>query len=94
MRYPGRTSQHHRLGLAVATAINGSAYRRAAELAGTSQTVAETNIEASWLVPISPWLTLQPDIQYIIDPNTEPTLRNDLVAGLRLQISWDSRPGS
>ena len=90
--YSGFLAREDRLGLGVAVVRNGAAYRQALQLLGTPQNTAETNIEASWAFPVNSWLTLQPDLQYVINPNTDPTLQNDLVAGLRAQISWDSSP--
>ena len=50
----------------------------------------ETVIEATYQAPITDWLTLQPDLQYVINPNAgipnnfgnEP-LSNAFVIGLR-----------
>src|SRR5262249_15940629 len=88
--YSGFLSHDDRLGLAFAVIRNGAQFRQAAQLAGAPQNSAETNIEASWAVPVSSWLTLQRDLQYVINPNTDPTLQNDLVAGLRATITWDT----
>ena len=92
--YTGFMKQDDRFGLGLAMARNGSPYLQAALLAGSPQTAAETDIEASWTIPVNPWLTLQPDLQYVINPNTDSTIQNDLVAGLRVTISWDTSPGS
>jgi len=53
----------------------------------------ETVIEATYQAPVTDWLTLQPDIQYVINPNAgvannfgSGPLQNALVIGMRLTI--------
>lgn len=48
---------------------------------------AETTLEFTYLVTPLPWLSVQPDVQYIIDPGTDSTLDDALVLGFRLQIA-------
>jgi porin len=36
---------------------------------------------------ITPWLVVQPDIQYWINPNVDPTLKNDLLLLVHFEIS-------
>jgi porin len=84
---PGR--DHDVAGLAVASARNGEHYRRfmkAEEMTPTEH--AETAIEATYVAEVLPWLEVQPDVQYIIHPGTDPTLDNALVAGVRLEVSF------
>ena len=54
-------------GLAVAAARNGSHYDRA-QTAGGIPTAGETTVELTYLAAIGSWLTLQPDLQYVIHP--------------------------
>lgn len=55
------------LGLAIAIANNGDTYK-----AGTATaTAAETNIELSYRFQIRPWLAIQPDLQYVMDPGAD-----------------------
>jgi porin len=82
---PGRN--HDVTGLAVASARNGGHFRHyQATIEGTPAEHAETVIEATYLAEVFPWLTVQPDLQYVIHPGTEPTLDNALVAGVRVEI--------
>lgn len=81
---PGRDGDQ--LGLAVATAFNGGAFKRARRAEGLSVDRAEINLELSYRMPVTDWLTLQPDIQYIIDPGAQGELKNALVVGLRFEI--------
>mgnify|MGYP002369517156 CR=1 FL=1 len=70
-------------GLAVAHARNGDHFRRLN--AGLER--AETTLEASYLVTPKPWLTVQPDVQYIIDPGTDSSIDNALILGVRVQVT-------
>ena len=82
---PGRS--HDVTGLAVASARNGGHFRRyMATVEGTPAEHAETVIEATYLAEVFPWLTVQPDLQYVIHPGTDPALDNALVAGVRVEI--------
>ncbi len=49
---------------------------------------AETIIEATYRDEILPGLSLQPDIQYVIHPSADPTIRNALILGLRVQFDF------
>lgn len=81
---PGRDADQ--LGLAVAAAFNGDTFKRARRAAGLPVDRAEVNLELSYRMPITDWLTLQPDLQYIIDPGAQGELKNALVLGLRFEI--------
>ena len=49
---------------------------------------AETAIELSYLAQIAPRLAVQPDVQYVIHPNTDSRLRNAMVAQLRVELKF------
>lgn len=70
-------------GLAVAHARNGDHFKRL----NPGLERAETTLEASYLIAPKPWLTVQPDLQYVIDPNTDRAIDNALILGVRLQIT-------
>ena len=66
---PGRPDDE--IGLALARAANGAHYRALQEsLPGLRPTSAETTLEATYLAQVSPWLAVQPDLQWVIDPGT------------------------
>lgn len=65
---------------------NPASYRRAQIAQGNGVDRYETNLEATYRAPINDWLTLQPDIQYIIHPGYDPRLKNDVVFGLHFEI--------
>src|SRR5207247_475519 len=67
------------LGLAVAAARNGSHYERAQTAAG-GPAAGETNVELTYLAQLSSWLTVQPDVQYVIHPGGTRATRNAVVS--------------
>jgi porin len=77
------------LGIAIAQAYNGDAYRALAARVGMPTDRVETNIELTWRIPVAEWLALQPDVQYIINPGTDPQLRDALVVGLRFELTGE-----
>jgi porin len=83
---PGRDDDQ--LGIAVAAALFGEPYRRAQRLAGLRTKKAEVNIELSYRAPITSWLTVQPDIQYVINPGGDPDLRDAIVGGVRVEVAY------
>lgn len=48
----------------------------------------ETVFELTYIPWISDQLSLQPDVQYIVHPNTDPALENALNLLLRLEITF------
>jgi porin len=76
------------VGLAFSYARNGKPIRQAAMLAGSPLEKAETNLEFTYRAPLTEWLTVQPDAQWIINPGTDPTLKNAFVVGLRFEIGF------
>jgi porin len=48
---------------------------------------AETVVELTYRLQVLPWLHLQPNLQYVINPGTSPTLDNALVFALRVEIT-------
>lgn len=49
---------------------------------------SQTNVEATYRAQIKPWLALQPTLQYILNPNMDPLLKNAWLAGARVEISF------
>ena len=49
---------------------------------------SQTNVEATYRAQVYPWLTLQPTVQYISNPNMDPTLQDAWVAGIRTEINF------
>jgi porin len=85
--------REEQLGLAVASITNGNAFRRVQSEFGSNFERRETAIELTYRLQALPWLALQPDVQYIMNPGTDPALDNAWVVGLRFELSWSSEPG-
>ena len=45
-------------------------------------------VELTYRFLATRWLYVQPDLQYVINPDTDPTRRNAVVAGVRLTASF------
>ena len=73
------------LGFAVSQAVNGSKFKQA-NGAGTQS--AETQYELTYHDMLTPWLGIQPDIQYTVNPGTDSTLSNSLAAGIRFDVTF------
>jgi len=75
-----------KLGLAVAFAHNGGSYKRAEDIAGTPADATETNFELTYRAELNKWITVQPDVQYFINPGTSPNSDNALIVGFHVEI--------
>ncbi len=84
--FPGRTDDQ--LGIGVAMARNGSGYIAAQQQAELPVSPAETAIELTYNAQVTSWLAMQPDLQYVISPDTDPRRRNATVAQLRFELSF------
>jgi porin len=49
---------------------------------------AETAIEWSYEMPLAGWLTLQPNLQYIVNPGGDSSIDDAVVAGLRFAVGY------
>jgi porin len=84
--WPGRAADQ--VGIAFASAINGDDFIEAQEQAGATLERHETVWELAYRAPVNDWLTLQPGVQYVVNPATEDDLDNALVFGLRFEVGW------
>lgn len=75
-------------GIAFSQARFGAPYRAAMAAAGTPGTSSEFKLEASYRFVLTSWLSIQPDVQYIVNPGGARSLSNALVFGLRTQIGY------
>jgi porin len=75
-------------GLAVAAAYNGGHYLAEQRRLGSPAAAAEVIVELSYLMQLKPWLALQPDLQYVVHPDTDPAVDNALVALLRIELAF------
>jgi porin len=84
--FEGRAADE--LGLALAYARNGSHYMSAQRMQGVPVTSAEKTIELTYLIQVNSWLALQPDLQYVITPNTTTAIPNAWAFQLRVEMSF------
>ena len=83
---PGRDNDQ--AGFGAALARNGTHYRAAQQQRNTPATKSEIALETTYLAQLTDCLALQPDVQYVIDPNTNPALGNALVLQLEAELSF------
>jgi porin len=83
---PGRETDE--AGIAVAAAYNGSHFMERRRAEGVPVRNAEVTIELTYLAQLTPRLALQPDLQYVINPDTDPRLKNALIAAIELQLTF------
>jgi len=83
---PGR--DEGKLGFAVTGTHNGSEFKESSISSGTSVDSAETTFELTYNDKITQWLSVQPDIQYIVNPGTDKELDNALVIGTRFTVNF------
>jgi porin len=83
---PGRPDD--RLGFAVAHAGLAGPIRRRDGLPA-----AETTLEVTYLAPVTAHVAVQPDVQYVVHPASQPGLKDALVIGLRLSLSFTTGDG-
>jgi porin len=80
--------QNDELGLAIAIARNGSHFIALQNQQGTPVLHSETTIELTYSMQVNKWLAVQPDLQYVIDPNTDPSVQNALAFQLRFEAAF------
>lgn len=89
---PGRDGDT--AGLGVAVARNGGPFRRARAAEGLPVTRAETVVELTYRWEEDGW-AVQPDLQWVNDPDTRPDLEDAWLLGLRVEVGarFSSRGG-
>lgn len=82
---PGRDEDQ--LGFAVACARFSDDYLAAQRALGNDWRTSEIDLELTYRLPVADWLTLQPDVQYVLNPSGDPALRDAIAIGLRLELA-------
>lgn len=83
---PGRPADQ--LGLAFASSANGDRFREAMTLAGAPVERRETIWELAYRMQFGENFYVQPDVQYVANPGTDPALDDAWVVGVRFQAAW------
>lgn len=78
------TRDEGQFGIGINGAHNSDKFR---EAAGVSDG-AETVIEVTYSDMLTPWLAVQPDMQYVINPGTDPSVDDAVVWGVRMTVSF------
>lgn len=78
---PGRINDE--FGIGVAAAFTGERQRR---LSGAAR--SEIAIEATYRAGLTPWLTVQPHAQYVVQPSADPRIRDAFVVGIRTEFAF------
>jgi carbohydrate-selective porin OprB len=48
---------------------------------------SERTFEINYRAPINGWLTLSPDVQFVVDPYGNPDLANDVILYVRSEVT-------
>jgi porin len=80
--------ENDELGLAVATARNGSHFIDLQRQEAIPVTGTETAVELTELLQIGKHLAVQPDLQYVMRPGTDPTRKDALAVALRFELTY------
>ena len=87
MSAPLRGRDNDELGVAIAAAHNSSQF--ATQQSGGVRVVrVEATLECTYLAPLTSRLAIQPDLQYVIHPNTDSARKDAFVALLRFELSF------
>lgn len=88
LNFSGLLKADDKFGIAMAFAHNSSSYRKIAKLNDEIIKEYEINFEATYLLKLTPWLTIQPDIQYIVNPSYCTKSGSAFVVGSRFEINF------
>jgi porin len=75
-----------RFGAGIAAAFLGGRAREAAAAAGRDLDRAEITLEFTYRAILTSHFTIQPDLQYVINPGADSDVSNALVLGLRFEL--------
>jgi len=90
MVYTGLIPQEEKgqLGFTVSQAHNSNRYLDSLQALGLDADKEETLFEFTYHAPILPWLSVQPDAQYIVNPDTVGDTKNAMVIGSRVEVDF------
>ena len=83
---PGRTQDE--LGVAIAGARNGSQFIDAKRDDGMRERRSEVTLELTYLAQFASHVAVQPDLQLVMNPNTDPGAKNAVAFILRFELSF------
>jgi porin len=74
-------------GIAVAAAHNGTPFIEAQRDQGVRETRSEVTLELTYLAQFGAHVAVQPDLQFVMNPNTDPRIKNAVAFILRFELS-------
>jgi len=83
---PGRDQDE--FGIVVAAAHNGSQFIEAQRKQGTRLQRSEVTLELTYLAQLGSHLAVQPDLQFVMNPNTDRRTKNAVAFILRFELSF------
>jgi porin len=84
--YTGVFAGADRAGVTFARAAFSGSYRALEAAQAIRVPAAESVVELTYRRALTPWLTVQPDAQYIVHPSGGPERRDALAVGLRVEV--------
>ncbi len=82
---PGRDEDV--LGLGISSVDNGDDFVDAVRTGGGLIERSETVVELTYHARVLPWLSLQPSVQYTMNPDTDPAIDDHLAVAIRLGVT-------
>ncbi len=82
---PGRDEDV--LGLGISSVDNGDDFVDSVRAEGGLIDRRETVVELTYHARVLPWLSVQPSVQYTMDPDTDPALDDHLAVAIRLGVT-------
>jgi len=76
------------IGFAVAAGHDGSEFLEQQRRAGRRVVGSEVTLELACRCSITSWLNIQPDLQYVFNPNTDPRVPKALVSLIRIELAF------
>lgn len=83
-----RTRAKSELTFGIADAHLSPVYRHALTAQGIASNVSEMALELTYRDYLKPWISLQPDLQYIINPDGLKNRQNSTIFGIRTEINF------
>jgi porin len=83
---PTRDEDQVGVGFVYAQLTNGA--RKTLELEGSRGVGAEMVLEFTYKAILTPWLNIQPDAQFIINPGATQDLNNSFIIGMRASVNF------
>lgn len=84
--FPGRDGDV--AGLGISSVDNGDEFVDVVRAGGGRVERSETVVELTYRADVLPWLSVQPSVQYAMNPDTDPAIDDHLTVALRLGLTF------